>query len=239
MPVSITAALGDAVVRVVQYKMILKRVLIPTQDDPENRRFEVDVRRPGANTHGERRGSDRAADQRVFEGQQRHRIYGPRPGRGLRMDGANAGGPGVQASKQEEAGSHPGLPEQGHGAEPAPDNAADPELREDRDGGSQVIPAAAISEQVHRARYRAAGRSGSGAPALERARHAVHSQTGIPGVRQAGVCAPGRDLSVALVQLAPQPALPQAGRGVRGDAAEWGIDWRAAQARSARPSGIP
>ena len=45
--------------RIVQYKMILKRGLIPTQDDPENVRGRGGLR-PDANTHAERRDADRS-----------------------------------------------------------------------------------------------------------------------------------------------------------------------------------
>src|SRR5258708_27511274 len=49
-----------ALFRIVQHKMILKLGLFPIQDDRENGRLGIGVQRPDADTHAERRGSDRA-----------------------------------------------------------------------------------------------------------------------------------------------------------------------------------
>src|SRR5712691_9055356 len=230
---------GRGLGRVDQYKMILKRGLIPTQDDPENGGIGIGVQRPDADTHAERRGPDRAADQGVFEGQRRDRVYRAKPGRGLQLDRANTGGPGIWQARQEAARSDPQLCEQGNRAESAADHAADPELRGDRKSGGQAVPAAPVSEQVYRAGCSSAGRGGWGAPALERAGDAAHSEARIRRVWQGRVWAPGRDLGLALVQPAPQRGLPQAGSGVRADAAQRGVDRRTAEARPTGPAWVP
>src|SRR2546428_6809735 len=82
-------------------------------------------------------------------------------------------------ARQEAARSDPQLCEQGNRAESAADHAADPELRGDRKSGGQAVPAAPVSEQVYRAGCGAAGRGGWGAPTLERAGDAAHSEARI------------------------------------------------------------
>lgn len=138
-------------------KMILKRGLFPTQDDPENGRLGVGVQQPDANAHAERRGSEPTADQRISEGQRRYPVFGAKSSRDLCLDRAVAGSSVIHPAGQEAAGSDPALPEEGNGAEPAADHAADSEPRENRQSGGQGVPAAAVSKQVHRARHRAAG----------------------------------------------------------------------------------
>src|SRR5258708_7763063 len=89
---------------IVQYKMILKRGLIPIQHDPENMRSQG-VSRPDATTHAERRDADRSTNPRVPQRQPGDRIRGAEPGRTVPVGAASAGGKGVRGARQEAAGS--------------------------------------------------------------------------------------------------------------------------------------
>ncbi len=65
-----------------------------------------------------------------------------------------------------------------------------------------------------------------------------HSETGIRRVRQARIRAPGGDLRGAPLQPAQQRGISKAGGSIRADAAERGVDRRAAQARPTGTSGL-
>src|SRR5258708_921333 len=174
--------------------MILKPDLIPIQDDPETRGGGVGVLRLDASTYAERREPDGRADQRVFESQWRHRVCGPKPCRDLRLDGADAGAAGIQQTRPQATRCAPGVFEQGDRAEPAADHAAGAEVRADGKSEGEALPAAPLPAEVPRGRHRAIDGSGSGAPTLEWAGHAVHPEARASGVRQERICATRDDL---------------------------------------------
>jgi hypothetical protein len=174
------------------------------------------VLRPDADTHAERRVSDREANRRVFEGQRRDRIRRGEPCRDVWLDRANSGGPGVQQTGQARARSSPSVLEQNDRAESAADHAPDPELRGDRKGGGEAELAEAVSGQVHRPGRGAVGGGGSSSPAIKRTGDTTHSGARVRGVRQAGVCAPGWDFGIAFIQPAAASELSQ-GCGFHGD----------------------
>src|SRR5437764_8795365 len=126
--------------RVVQYKMILKRDLIPTQDDPENVRRRGGLR-PDANTHAERRSTDQKTARRVFEGQRRDRVPSPKPGRTVRLGPGSISRAGIRCAGQETAWSDSSLPEQNHRTQPAASDAMDPPIPAGGRGASGRVPA--------------------------------------------------------------------------------------------------
>ena len=131
--------------RIIHYKVILKRYLIPAQGDPENRTGGAGVReRLNADRDAERRGPDGATDHRVFEGKRRNRIYRRGPGIDLRMDGAIAGRAGVCGQGEEGAGREPQVCVQGYVAEPSANDKADPELPGDGNSGGEAEPETTI-----------------------------------------------------------------------------------------------
>src|SRR4051812_18360762 len=75
--------------RIVQYKMILKRDLIPIQGDPENVRRRGGLRRD-ASTHAERRSAHPGTDSRVPQRQSADRIQRSKPSRVIRVRGEGA-----------------------------------------------------------------------------------------------------------------------------------------------------
>src|ERR1035437_2401904 len=205
---------------IVQYKMILKRDLIPIQDDPENGRCRVGMPRGNAHQNAECRESNAVADRRVFEGQRRDGIRWRKPCRNVRLGAADARPSGIRPSGEEAARSDPRLPEQSDGAEPGADHATDPGVSRDRSGRGKSIPPAELCDQVQEGGYCAAGGSGSRARTAERARHATDSETRARRVRPREICASGGDLRFALVQLASQYRLPEGGGGGRGEACQ-------------------
>src|ERR1700682_2064764 len=157
--------------RIVQYKMILKRGLIPTQDDPENVRGRGGLR-PDANTHAERRGAHSGTDSRVPQRQSVDRVQRAESGRVVPLCATSAGGAGIRQAGQEAARDDSSLPEQSDGTELAANDALDPQIPRGGRGGSGGLSAAAISEQIHAPgrdavggggwRARRAGRGGPG-----------------------------------------------------------------------------
>src|ERR1700692_4938459 len=128
--------------------MILKRSLIPAQDDRENGRW-IGVLRPDANTHGERRKSDASTNSRVSEGQPDDRIGRSESGRLVRVGATGgcggrarhhgrdgAGSARVRDTGQDGAGSDTTVPEQINQPEPAANDAADPPVPAGGRGGS-------------------------------------------------------------------------------------------------------
>jgi len=208
------------------------------QDDTENGGGRVGMLRPGADTNAECRDAESGSDQRVPEAERRHRVCGPKPVRDLRLGAACSGGPRVRGAGQETKGRRSGVPEQGDGIERAPNGAADRDVPGERSGGTEAVPAARVHPQVHGAGRSFAGGSGSGARVFERAGDTLDTETGMRAVRQGGVCAAGPDLGGASVQSAQERILSQAGRGVRADAAEPGVDRRAPPAGPARAAGV-
>src|ERR1035438_2294222 len=187
--------------RIVQYKMILKRDLIPIQDDPEKMRSQG-VWRPVANTHGERRNADRSTDPGVPQRQPGDRVRRAEPRGTVPVGAASAGGPGVRGARQEAAGYGSSLHEQSHGAEPAPDDAADPAIPGRGCGDRGGVPTPKLSEQVQQSRHRSTGGAGSRAPLAERAGDGAHSETGARTIRQIRIRTTGGDLGGASVQSA-------------------------------------
>ena len=228
----------SAAVRIVQYKMILKRELIPIQDDRENGGGGGGLR-PDANTHAERRCTHPGTDPRVPQRQSIHRIHRPKPSRVVRICAAGVGRSGVRPAGQEAAGSGSGLPEQGHRAEPAADDATDSQIPPGGRGGSGSVPPAAFSGQIHQRRRGAMGGSGPRPRLAQRAGHRAPFQAGVRAVRTGRPCAPGGDLGRTPVPLAGQRAVPEAGGEVGAHAAQRGYHRGAAQAGSARASGVP
>src|SRR5271165_2458276 len=107
--------------------MILKRELIPIQDDPENGGWLGSLR-PGANTHAERRGPDEGTDSGVPERQRGNRIQRAKPRRALRLGAAGFGGARICRARQEAAGTDSSLHRQDDGTQPATSDAADPQV---------------------------------------------------------------------------------------------------------------
>src|SRR5205807_3991957 len=108
--------------------MILKRSLIPMQDDTENGGGRVGMLRPDAATNAAYRNIESRSNQRVFETQRRHRVCGPKPERDLRLGARCAGGPGVRPASQEGTGCDSRVPERDDRTERATNGAADSEV---------------------------------------------------------------------------------------------------------------
>src|ERR1035437_6305004 len=75
--------------RIVQRKMIVKRDLIPMQDDPENGGGLTGELRPNARTYAERRDIESRSDQPVFDTGRRHRVCRTEPRRKVRVCAAD------------------------------------------------------------------------------------------------------------------------------------------------------
>src|SRR5579871_1859981 len=148
--------------------MILKRGLIPTQDDPENMRGRGGLR-PDADTDAERRATQPGADPGVPQSQSGHRIHRPKQGRAVSVCAAGAGSARVPGARQEAAWEDSGLPEQGYRIEFAAADAVNPQVPPGRSGGTEGVPPAAISHSVHQSRCGAAGEIGWDAWLVERA----------------------------------------------------------------------
>src|ERR1035441_2811812 len=91
--------------RVVQYKMILKPNPFPIQDDPEKVETGVGKLRQDAIANAECRRTSTGPDQRVFEGQLWDRIQWTEPGRTICLDATSPDRARVRRSKQKAAGS--------------------------------------------------------------------------------------------------------------------------------------
>src|ERR1039458_1972545 len=78
---SVHQSLAKCSGRIVQCKMILKRDLIPMQDDTENGGGLTGELRPNARTHADRRDIESRSDQPVFETGRHHRICRTEPRR--------------------------------------------------------------------------------------------------------------------------------------------------------------
>src|SRR5579885_2342821 len=203
--------------RTVQYKMILKPGLIPTQDDPENTRRRGSLR-PDESVPAERRTSHAGADPRISQRQPSHRICGPEPSRAIRVCTAGAGGSGVRNRREQEAARDDSrLLEQGDRAELAATDAADSPVPAGRNGAGQAVPAASLSGQVPAPGCGVVGRGGSGSRLAQWASYGVYSQARGGAVRQSRVRAPGGDLGSASIQYAAQRRLPETGGGVETD----------------------
>src|ERR1035441_5345568 len=100
------------IARIVQCKMILKRDLIPMQDDTENGGGLTGELRPNARTYADRRDVESRSDQPVFGTGRHYRICRTEPRRKVRICAAIAGGARVCTARQEAARRHPRLPEQ-------------------------------------------------------------------------------------------------------------------------------
>src|ERR1039457_4313233 len=91
MSLSYLVPCGIRLRRIVQRKMILKRDLIPMQDDTENGGGLTGELRPNARTHADRRDIESRSDQPVFETGRHHRICRAEPRRKVRVCAAVAG----------------------------------------------------------------------------------------------------------------------------------------------------
>src|SRR6202171_966462 len=211
--------------RIVQYKMILKRGLIPTQDDPENVRGRGGLR-PDANTHAERRGAHSGTDSRVPQRQSVDRVQLQESGRAVPVCAASAGGSTVRSTGQKATRSGARVPKQSDGTALAANDALDPQIPRGGRGGSGGLSAAAISEQIHAPGRDAVGGGGWRARLAERAGHGGDSPAGIPAVRPSRLRAPGGNFSSACVQLAAQRALSEASGQMGAHAARGGAGRR-------------
>jgi hypothetical protein len=162
--------------------MILKRDLIPIQDDPENGRDRVGALQGNVHTNAECRGSFTEPDRRVFEGQRRDRLQWSEPGGGVRMDPTNSDRTRVRASAQEGTGCDPGLPEQGDWAQSGADHAFNSVVPTARPNRDYALSAASVCDQVHAGGCRSAGGRGPGARAHERAGYAAGSEARVRAV---------------------------------------------------------
>jgi len=208
------------------------------QDEHENEGGEIGMLRPDASTYAECRESEPGADPGVSSVQPGHRVCREAAKRGVRLGGRGSGGPRVCGTKQKRTGLDPWLYREDNRPERVANDAAGEGVSGQRKGGNEAVPAAQVRQAVQRRRPGVAGRSGSGTRMVEWSGHALHSETGVRTVQQAGICATVADLSRASVQPAPEPALPQAGGGVREDSTESGVDRRTEEAGSARTAGL-
>ena len=104
--------------------LILKRNLIPIQDDPEKGGGGVGVLQRDAHANAECRDAESGSDPGVPQAQPGDRVHRAKPGRGIRLGAADVGGPGVCPVRQETARQAPGLYPEGDGAQSAADCAA-------------------------------------------------------------------------------------------------------------------
>src|ERR1035441_2437196 len=126
--------------RIVQCKMILKRDLIPMQDDTENGGGLTGELRPNARTYADRRDVESRSDQPVFGTGRHYRICRTEPRRKVRICAAIAGGARVCTARQEAARRHPRLPEQNDRIEPAADRAADSDVHRNGSRRMEMLP---------------------------------------------------------------------------------------------------
>src|ERR1039458_7548391 len=106
---SIDHRMGGRQIRIVQCKMILKRDLIPMQDDTENGGGLTGELRPNARTYADRREIESRSDLPVFETGRHHRICRTEPCRKVRVCAAITGRPRVCSTRQEAAWRDPRL----------------------------------------------------------------------------------------------------------------------------------
>src|SRR6266852_895868 len=84
--------------RIIQCKMILKRIRFPMQGDTERVGRRVGMLRRDVPTYAECREPEPRADPPVFATERRRRVCRPKPRRDLRLDRAGAGGARVRAA---------------------------------------------------------------------------------------------------------------------------------------------
>src|SRR5450759_1069843 len=101
--------------------MILKRDLIPMQDDPENGGGSTGELRPNAGTYAERRDTESRSDQPVSGIGRRHRVCRTEPRREVHVCAAIADSARVCPARQEAAWGDSRLPAQNDRIEPAAD----------------------------------------------------------------------------------------------------------------------
>jgi hypothetical protein len=212
--------------------MILKRKLIPTQDDPENRSW-LGFLRPVANTHAERRSADEGTDSGVPKRQPGNHIQRGKPRRTLPLGGAGFGGARICRARQEAARRDSSLHREDDRIEPAAGDPVDPPISDRGSSRSGPLPAPTLCGKVHQQRHRAASRGGLCTRLAERAGYATDTEAGAGVVRQGRVCAFGGGVGGASVQLAPQRALPEGGGEMGANATQRDHHRRAAPARSA------
>jgi hypothetical protein len=217
--------------------MILKRELIPIQDDRENVRERGGLR-SDATTHAKRRSADPGTDPRVPRRQSCHRIQRPEPGRAVQICGTSFSGSGVCRARQEAAGDDPLVLKQSHRAQRAANDAVDSQvLPGGRDRGGSVSPEA-FPGRIYGSRPCGVGQGGSRARLAQRAGHGTHTQAGIRAVRARRVCATGGAIGLPSVQLAARRGVSETGCPMGADAAQRHRNRRAAETRSARAAGF-
>jgi hypothetical protein len=197
------------------------------------------VLRWDASRNAERREAERGSDPGVSRTQPGAGVHRSEPEGGVSLGAVGAGRPRVRRAREEGAWRDPRPDCESDGAEFGAGHAAGADVPGHGDGGAEAVPAAAFPAALYGGGHCDAGRGGPGTRRVERAGDTLHSAARVRRIRQAGVRAPGEDLGVASVQLAPQCSLSPAGSGVRGDATNGGVDRRKAQAGPARAGRVP
>lgn len=208
------------------------------QDEHETGKNGVGVARLGASAHVECREPEPGTDPGVSQVEPRDRVCGVRTEGEIPLGGGRAEGAGLRQVEQRGARCSASLRGESDGDEHVADDAINPRVSRSRGGEDGTVPTAPLQDAVHARGHRAAGGSGPGARAVERARYAPHSAARIRAIWEQAVRAAGQDQRGASVQLASQRVLPQSGCGVRADGAHGDGHRRAAPAGPARPPRI-
>src|ERR1700751_4587646 len=167
---------SDWLLRVVQYKMILKPNPFPIQDDPEKVETGVGELRQDAIANAECRRTLSGPDQRVSKGQLWNRIQWAEPSRTVRLDSTRTHRARIRPSRQEAEGADSRLPWQDQWTQYAASRAADSEVPSLWEAGGEGISATAVCPEVHGRRCGSVGSSGSSTRAAERAGNAPYPE---------------------------------------------------------------
>src|SRR5579864_9641718 len=181
--------------RIVQRKMSMKVVKwlrrFPMQDEHEKEKNGVGVARSGASAYVECREPKPGTDSGVSQVEPTDRVYGVWAEREIRLGGARAGGPELWRVGQGGARCRASLRGKSDGDERGADDAINPHVSRQRGGEDCAVPTAPFHGAVHRRGHCAAGGSGPGAPAVERAGHAPHFSARVRAVWEQTVRAAG------------------------------------------------
>src|SRR5688572_8370041 len=163
-------------------KLVKWVVRFPMQDEHETTKNGVGVARPGASAYVECREPKPGTDPGVSQVEPSDRVCGLWAKREVCLGGAGAGGAELRGVMQAGARSGASVCGKGDGDERGADDSINPGVSRPWGGEGCAVPAAPLPDAVHRRRYRAAGGSGPGARADERAGHAPHSAARVRAV---------------------------------------------------------
>ena len=154
----------------------------PMQDEHENGNNGVGMARPGASAHAECREPKPGTDSGVSQVQPAHRVCGLWAEREIRLDRARAGGAELRRAGPAGARCGASLCGKSDGDERVANDAINPGVSRPRGGEGSTLPTPPLPDAVHPRGHRAAGGSGPGARAVERAGDVPHPAARIRAV---------------------------------------------------------